>query len=336
MTKFLRRLFRRPANQPQPATQTTKGGLMVQREPEDHTSLGWLADAPLFIDASQVSSFYDAVVRPETKEGTITLSTRSLKGTTTHVEAGGEVKVGISKLIKTWFPFLDAEATLSGSASRDQQSEQEKSESIELHPIDTPQRQLVQLALHYAINLPGRMKIVLDANDTSWSDPAYIAEVPRALIFMDLSSETIFIPTAAELASGKVILFYPDVVGALKGTQDPAPPSYPQSQAGVPEAALLEPRRNYWNWFQERFAPDPVMRIVETIVGDGGPISWIDFRVPTAADGTTVHLHLSGRKTYETGVFAYNLIKRGYKHGLRLVGTLKSEPDMNVLAVFDK
>ena len=29
-------------------------------------------------------------------------------------------------------------------------------------------------------------------------------------------------------------------------------------------------------------------------------------------------------------------IKRGYKHGIRLVGTLKSEPDMNVLAIYER
>jgi hypothetical protein len=40
--------------------------------------------------------------------------------------------------------------------------------------------------------------------------------------------------------------------------------------------------------------------------------------------------------TYDTGTFAYNFIKRGYKHGIRLVGTLKSEPDMNVLAIYEK
>ena len=39
---------------------------------------------------------------------------------------------------------------------------------------------------------------------------------------------------------------------------------------------------------------------------------------------------------FSLGYFAYNFIKRGFKHGLRLVGTLKSEPDMNVLAIYEK
>ncbi len=35
--------------------------------------LGWLADAPLFIDADLIERFYDAVVRPESLEGATTL-----------------------------------------------------------------------------------------------------------------------------------------------------------------------------------------------------------------------------------------------------------------------
>jgi hypothetical protein len=39
---------------------------------------------------------------------------------------------------------------------------------------------------------------------------------------------------------------------------------------------------------------------------------------------------------YDTGVFAYNFVKRGFSHGLRLVGTLKAGTDVNVLAIFEK
>jgi hypothetical protein len=75
---------------------------------------------------------------------------------------------------------------------------------------------------------------------------------------------------------------------------------------------------------------------VEKVVGDGGRIRWIDYRVPLLKDGKTAHLHVSGRGAYDTGVFAYNLIRRGFRHGLRLVGTVKSAPDINVLAIFEK
>jgi len=35
-------------------------------------------------------------------------------------------------------------------------------------------------------------------------------------------------------------------------------------------------------------------------------------------------------------VFAYNLIRRGWRYGLRIVGSLKSQPALNVLAIYDK
>lgn len=78
------------------------------------------------------------------------------------------------------------------------------------------------------------------------------------------------------------------------------------------------------------------MVVVEEAAAENGRIRWIDYRVPLTEDGDTLHLHLCPSGNYDTGTFAYNFVKRGYKHGLRLVGTLKSEPDMNVLAIYDK
>ena len=38
---------------------------------------------------------------------------------------------------------------------------------------------------------------------------------------------------------------------------------------------------------------------------------------------------------YDTGVFAYNLVRRGERYGLRIVGSLKSQPSLNVLAIYE-
>ena len=46
-------------------------------------------------------------------------------------------------------------------------------------------------------------------------------------------------------------------------------------------------------------------------------------------------LHVVARGDYDTGVFAYNLISRGLRDGLRIVGSLKSQPALNVLAIYD-
>ena len=65
-------------------------------------------------------------------------------------------------------------------------------------------------------------------------------------------------------------------------------------------------------------------------------LRWIDYRVPLGLGMPCLHLHISGRAQYHTGTFAYQLVKRGFKHGLRTVGTMKSEPAMNVLAIFER
>ena len=38
----------------------------------------------------------------------------------------------------------------------------------------------------------------------------------------------------------------------------------------------------------------------------------------------------------DTGVFAYGIIRRGERFGLRIVGSLKSQPALNVLAIYEK
>jgi hypothetical protein len=49
-----------------------------------------------------------------------------------------------------------------------------------------------------------------------------------------------------------------------------------------------------------------------------------------------LHLHVVARGDYDTDVFAYNIIRRGERYGLRIVGSLKSQPSLNVLAIYEK
>ena len=45
---------------------------------------------------------------------------------------------------------------------------------------------------------------------------------------------------------------------------------------------------------------------------------------------------MSARGDYDAGVFAYNFIRRGERHGLRIVGSLKSQPALNAPATYEK
>jgi hypothetical protein len=299
---------------------------------DDVKSLRWLADAPLFIDAEQVGSFYDAVVSPEAEEMSVTRSIKDSKKQAAELglEGGGEISV--SQWLKLLFPFLDAKLSATAKATGSVERATESESSIELRPIRTPQRQLVQLALHYIIDLPNRVRFVTLPTDLGWTDTSFIDATPRCLLFLELSPGTILIPTATELATGEVALLY----RRLERQSGERPPRYPDREAEEDAKKLYQRRKEYWSWFSQGFFSRQAMETIEGAARAGGRIRWIDYRLPLDTEGTTVHLHVQGHETYDTGVFAYNMVKRGAEHGLRLVGTLKSGPDVNVLAVFER
>jgi hypothetical protein len=121
-----------------------------QSRPELPKPLFWLADAPLFIDSDQVERFYDAVARPQQKEGTTILETtdenvRELKGKL-KLEAG----VTTTNLAALLAPFLAfVKPTLKGSVEGEasKQVSAARTNSIEMHPVETPQSQLEALTL---------------------------------------------------------------------------------------------------------------------------------------------------------------------------------------------
>jgi hypothetical protein len=299
---------------------------------ETGTSLAWLADAPLFIDRDQVSGFYDAVVRPEGRQGKTVISLERYEGQTTKLEGSVEGEISVSKLITTLLPFLDVKAKVSAGAGHERAGSETRGETIELHPIETPQRQLVQLTLHYLTNLPKRMKVVTDPTRPGWYDQEFISALPRALVFLDFPERTMFVPMAAELDKGRV-----ETIFNLLTAKGEAPPAYPERNSFASQQESDVAWGKYWGWFRENFSARVATEAVERVIaaGEGGRIQWIDYRV-TLPDQRPLHLHVCGRGQFDTGTFAYNLVKRGFNHGLRVVGTLKSEPDLNVLAIFEK
>lgn len=313
-----------------------------QSRPELPKPLFWLADAPLFIDSDQVEGFYDAVARPQKKEGTTILETtdeniRELKGKL-NLEAG----VTTTNLAALLAPFLmlvkpTLKASAEGEAGR--QISAARTNSIEMHPVETPQSQLEALTLFYLANYAKRV-FFANSSTADWRDPKSISDVPRSLVFLDLLSfeesqatntpSTKLIPTAAEFENGKIVQIYPTLLAA----SGERPPTYPE-RAATPEVLRSE-RKKYWQWFDANYSATRAMVAIEEAASANGKIRWIDYRLPLTADGETLHLHVCPSSRYDTGVVAYNFVKRGFKHGVRLIGTLKSEPDMNVLAIYEK
>jgi hypothetical protein len=316
----------------------------VNIRPELPSQLYWLTDAPLFIDADQVSRFYDAVARPQTVgEGTkveITDETvNELKGKL-GLEAGVTTQ-GLAAALAPILAFVKPSLKVNAEGEGGQSSTHGQVVSYDLKEVDTPQSQLEALALLYLTRFPKRVFFVDHASEPSWRDPKSIIAVPRSLVFLDLPSleqakgdvrPTKLIPTAAEFQNGTIELIYPRLL-AKNGER---PPDYPEERPNETLEQLRAERKQYWLWFDKNYSATTAMSEIEKSATKNGKIRWIDYRLPLNDEGDSLHLHVHPFEKYDTGDLAYNFVKRGFKHGIRIVGTLKSEPDMNVLAIYEK
>jgi hypothetical protein len=286
------------------------------REPD----LSWLADAPVFIDGQQIGAFYDAVVGREFRAVQLHLSA----GQTEQLErsAGGSVNVGLSPL----FPWLKIDAQAGRTGSRGHQSGQ----SIVLEPVESPSMRLVQLTLHYLSNQPDRLRVV--TQETGIPGKEEVSASPRMLAFVDVPPGTMLLPQAAELDRGRVVTFFDALTEGLQRDRGKPHAAYPENSA---TDAGARQRDAYWNWYAEHWNTDKVVKVVEEVIADGGRPRWIDYKM-TFTTGDELNLHVIAYGEYDTGVFAYNLIRRGWRYGLRIVGSLKSQPALNVLAVYEK
>jgi hypothetical protein len=290
----------------------------------------WLADAPMFIDERRVDAFYDAVFRPDYGETTRTLQEKVTRDT----KLGGGLTLG------SLLPglFAKADATVSAEHSRGR----ERGQELALQPISNAYRHLLALALHYSTAKQGRLVLARtphhardgagNALGPDWllPDSDFIRTPPRAMILLDLTEGCKLIPAAVELSNGTVKPLFEDLAKGFGEKANTPAPEYPGSHADLAE------RNAYWQWFAENFDDRVALDAVEGAV-DGQKIQWIAYRVSFGDDtGPFLHLALAARGAYDTGVFGYNFINRGTKHGLRLVGTLKTEPDIDVLAVFER
>ena len=299
----------------------TKGTIDVSAN-DSVPDLSWLADSPMFIDGQQIGAFYDAVVGPAFR--TVELQISADRTEQAEKTVTGRTSAGLSAL----FPWLKAEAE--AEATRTAVRGQQDGQSIVLQPIESAARQLVELSLHYLVNQ--RARICTVGQGTRLPSAEAIGASPRMIAFVDTPPGTRFLPQAAELNDGRVVTFFSPLIEKLKRDGGLLPGAYPHST--VTEAGKRQ-RDAYWRWFAEHWNADTAVKVVEDVIGNGGRPRWIDYRV-TFGTGQALHLHVVAHGDYDTGVFAYNIIRRSERYGLRIVGSLKSQPSLNVLAIYKK
>lgn len=290
--------------------------------PGNDLDLSWLADAPVFIDSQQVGAFYDAVVGPAFK--TVQLQVSAGRNEQSGKSAGASLSAGLPAL----FPWLKADVNVNASGSKTRG--RQEGQSIVLEPVENATRQLVQLCLHYVVNQEDRIRLV--SSGAEIPHPEDISASPRMIAFVDVPPHTMFLPQAAELDSGRVVTFFDPLVKALHQDGGTSPVAYPHSTA-TPEGRLQ--RDAHWQWYADHWNLDKAVKATEETIGAGGRPRWIDYRMAFTT-GEVLHLHVVARGDYDTGTFAYNLIRRGERYGLRIVGSLKSQPALNVLAIYEK
>ena len=327
-----RRKNKGPAVPGEPPVKATIPGPPQAEKSDFPKELLWLLDAPLFIDEKQVNAFYDAVLRPDYEGTSFTLSNSTTKGTT----FGGQGGVGVT------LPLLIT-ANVGGSGERSSQTGSDAGATYE--PVSNPYRHLLALALHYATFPDLRKRLVLadlGAQDkttngagtvlgSSWLDPPFIQELPRALVFIDIPKGGKFVPAALELTDGEVCVLADDLRAQLSQKAG-------ENAAGYPGSGADEKKKDeYFEFFDRNWDDRIALVLLETAMKQCRS-EWVDFNIAAKNVGEVgryLHLHIAGRGQYESGTFGYNLITRGFNYGIRIVGTLKSGPDLNVLAIFE-
>lgn len=317
---------------------------LEQNHKMNYEYLKWLADAPLFIDEAQINALHDATLRPDSQQEYVELAVTNELLTKLNLNAGMEGELSLPSFLATFLPGMTAKAKVAGEIGGGVDSTSSDAKTIRLRAIHNPQRKLQELVLHYAANQSDRLQFVSPPNlgKMGWRNPKDIVKAPRMLVFLDLPSldeekedanvsPTIILPTAAEFSDGTIKQIYSDLQKLLLIEL-----RYPSRKEGQDIVDLRNERKVYWQNFAKSFNDTKAMVAVEEASKGMGKLRWIDYRLRLSSDGDTLHLHCCPAERYDTGVFAYNLIKRGHKHGLRIIGTLKSEPDLNVLAIYEK
>lgn len=298
----------------------------------------FLVDAPMFIDASLVDRFHDALIRPESVMVSVTDSQAA--------KEEAQRKFGVQGKGKADVPFVLGLA-LKGSFDHRFTRENSAQHTQQLQIPRTSERLLEEVIAFYLAHFPERIVIVspvdkkvtravklASENELSYEDLDRICNTqgPRPLILIDAPPGAKVMPMAGEFKDGNVEVIYNALVAALSTSDDPL--------KRFDRGMSAEVKAERWEELVRRFDARVAMHVLEDAgkQHDGARFEWIDFRMAWGEGGSPspLHLHVCPDGRYTMGTFAHAFVRRASSNGVRVVGTLKTGGDVNVLAIYER
>jgi len=314
---------------------TANNSIGAKDRTNDLSFFWFLVDAPMAMDTSLIERFHDAVIRPDGILRTESESTSKKKSVQqrlgTEGKASGEV------------PFV-VKLALKGKFERRATSEDGASLTRQLDIPRTHERLLEEIVAFYLLNFPDRVLRVDPVNSKVFTadmeaernyeilDETCTIPGPRPIVLIDAPKSTKIMPMAGEFMNGKLEVIYDALVQALSTADAPLK----RFARGMDQ----EKKAERWKELSERFDASTAMQVIEDASrkNDNSRFDWVDFRMAWGDGGypSPLHLHLVSNGRYPTGVFGHAFIRRAFSNGVRIVGTLKSGGDINVLAIYER
>ena len=295
----------------------------------------FLVDAPMFTDTSLIERFHDAVIRPNS----ILVSESETLG----AKEERRNKLGAKGKGKGEIPFVVSLA-VQGDFEHRATRTNDASYNRQLDIPRTPERLLEEVVAFYLAHFPERVlrvdpfnatvAIAADGVDVGYEtlDKTCATPGPRPIVLIDAPPGTKLMPMAGEFRNGKVEVVYNDLIARL------STPDEPLKRFGRNMGEVKKAER--WKELADRFDSRVAQEVLEAagLKHDGARFDWIDFRMPWGDEGkpSPFHLHVVPDGRYSMGTFAHAFVHRGFSNGVRIVGTLKSGGDVNVLAIYER
>ena len=293
--------------------------------------LWFLIDIPLFIDAVGIGQLFDAMIRPEWREIGRLRTEGKTDGAT--VTGKGELSGGVNIPL---FLKTEAKVALEGGLS----SQVTGSTAVTEESNRSPEMSLEKIVNHYVADFPerllyvtGDLETLTDLNGTTYTwdsvDTLFQQAGIRPLVVLDLDPGVKLMPMFAETVEGEDIALFKRLTEAL-GIKRMLPPPGDRHQ---PDYAVKQAL--HWDAYAHAFDSELAMRVVESA---RARLHWIDYRV--CAKGvfgvSPLHLNILARGAYANGTFAYKFVRRADHVGIRIIGTLKRDKDVNVLGIYER